>query len=138
MAEKTLKIVLGGCLQPLFIPEDIPEEFREELRQLPDKVVRTAPRLVAYVEEYNKVPDYESHYPTPWLIAEIPESATDWVVTVHREPGSWGSYDGFPEVLWYVLDGTLHKIEAEALYDERLTFPPGYRDWCDSEWQDLE
>ena len=125
MAEKTLKIVLGGCLQPLFIPEDIPEEFRKELRQLPDKVVRTDPRLVDYVEEYNKVPDYDpdSCGPTPWLIAEIPESATDWVVTV----------DGFTEVLWYVLDGTLHKIEAEALYDERLRFPPGY-----SEWQDLE
>jgi hypothetical protein len=45
-----------------------------------------------------------------WVVAEVPDGATDW--GVHEEYVDEGV--PFCDVLWYVLDGKLHTVYADA------------------------
>ena len=71
-----------------------------------DKHSRIDPEVVAYAEAQVARNGKNSE----WVVAEVPDGATDW--GVHEEYVDEGV--PFCDVLWYVLDGKLHTVYADT------------------------
>lgn len=98
-----MKIIYNDCFGGFAIPDEICNKL--ELHTYDDgRAVRTNPTFIEWVEEHNL--DYGECNCTELRVADIPEEATDWVIT---------DYDGV-ETIYYVIDGKILRYEEE--YEE--------------------
>lgn len=73
-----------------------------------EKDFRTNDILVAIVTFNNARARHLGTEPTGLVILDIPDDATDWMIV---------DYDGAERII-YVLDGKLHEIDPDDVYEE--------------------
>lgn len=92
-----MKVIINDCFGGYSLNESLRKRLGLGYGEQSDDENRTRADIIAEVERS----DYEDSPHSALIVCDIPEEATDWMVT---------EYDGL-EDLYYVVDGKIHRYE---------------------------